>query len=70
MTPPASVDRNVFAMTDEEMRTLGIEQLPQTLGEAIDAFEAAPLAENCLEIIFTPSIWKQRVRSGRSSGRK
>ena len=48
MTPPASVDRNVFAMTDEEMRTLGIEQLPQTLGEAIDAFEGSTFSRELL----------------------
>ena len=48
MTPPASVDCNVFAMTDEEMRTLGIEQLPQTLGEAIEAFEGSAFAKELL----------------------
>lgn len=70
MTPPASVDCNVFAMTDEEIRTLGIEQLPQTMGEALEALRAAHSQERCSEIIFTRSIWKQRVQSGRSFARK
>ena len=48
MTPPPSVDRNVFALTDEEIRSLGIEQLPQTLGEAIDAFAGSDFAKELL----------------------
>ena len=48
MTPPASVDCNVFAMTDEEIRTLGIEQLPQTMGEALEAFEGSTFAREVL----------------------
>lgn len=39
MTPPPSVDCNLFEMSREEMDALGIEQLPETLGEAIEAFE-------------------------------
>ena len=38
MVPPASVNENIFDMTEEERRERGIEQLPETLGEAIDAF--------------------------------
>ena len=48
MTPPASVDCNVFAMTDEEIRTLGIEELPQTMGEALEAFEGSTFAREVL----------------------
>ena len=48
MTPPAGVDCNVFAMTDEEIRTLGIEQLPQTMGEALEAFEDSTFAREVL----------------------
>ena len=48
MTPPASVDCNVFAMTDEEIRTLGIEELPQTMGEALEAFEDSTFAREVL----------------------
>ena len=39
MEPPKSVDVNLFAMTEEQMDALGIEQLPETLGEALEAFE-------------------------------
>ena len=48
MTPPPSVDRNVFALTDEEIRALGISQLPQTLGEAIEAFEGSTFVKELL----------------------
>ena len=39
MIPPESVERNVFSMTSEEIRERGIEQLPETLGDAIEAFK-------------------------------
>lgn len=39
MVPPASINANIFSMTPEEMQTYGIDQLPETLGEAIEAFE-------------------------------
>lgn len=39
MSPPPSVDSNIFAMTEEEIEQMNIEQLPETLGEAIEAFE-------------------------------
>lgn len=38
MTPPKSVDTNIFAMTPREIKEHGIEQLPETLGEAIEEF--------------------------------
>lgn len=37
--PPASVDRNIFEMTKEERRRLGIEELPGTLDEAVKELE-------------------------------
>lgn len=39
MIPPASVDANMFTMSPEEMRMRKIEQLPETLGEALEKFE-------------------------------
>lgn len=48
MDPPASVDSNVFAMSEEEMRAFGIEQLPETLGEALEAFESSAFAKKVL----------------------
>lgn len=37
--PPASVDRNIFEMSAEERKQLGIEELPGTLYEAIGELE-------------------------------
>lgn len=39
LTPPPSVDENLFLMTAEECRERQIERLPETLGEAIEAFQ-------------------------------
>ena len=69
MTPPASVDCNVFAMTDEEIRTLGNSFLRPWV-RPWKLLRAAHSQERCSEIIFTRSIWKQRVQSGRSFARK
>lgn len=38
LVPPKSVDENIFAMSADEMKKRGIEQLPETLGEALEAF--------------------------------
>ena len=48
MEPPAGVETNLFAMGDEELKKRGIEQLPETLGEALDAFEGSEFAKNLL----------------------
>ena len=54
MTPPESVDSNVFAMPQEEILRKGIEQLPETLGEAIDEFRKDEFMKSVLgEHIFT-----------------
>ncbi len=39
MAPPEPIRRNVSVMTEEEIKNWGIQQLPETLGEAIEAFE-------------------------------
>lgn len=48
MEPPQSVDVNLFAMTEEQMDALGIEQLPETLGEALEAFEHSSFVRKVL----------------------
>lgn len=48
MIPPESVDANIFAMSEEEMAARGIEQLPETLGEAIEAFEGNEFVQELL----------------------
>jgi glutamine synthetase len=40
LTPPKSVDKNIFTMTEEEKEKYGITSLPGTLEEAIKALEA------------------------------
>ena len=37
--PPDSVDRNIFAMTEEERKSLHIEEIPGTLIEAVGELE-------------------------------
>ena len=54
MEPPKSVDANIFAMTEEQMDDLGIEQLPETLGEALEAFEHSSFVRKVLgEHVYT-----------------
>lgn len=54
MTPPKSVDTNIFAMTPQEIKEKGIEQLPETLGEAIEEFRKDSFIKEVLgQHIFT-----------------
>ena len=54
MTPPESVDCNGYSMSVEEMALKGIEQLPETLGEAIEAFRRDEFMKEVLgEHIYT-----------------
>ena len=39
MTPPASVDMDMFRMDDKELSAAGIERLPFDLGEALEEME-------------------------------
>ena len=48
LTPPPSVDTNIFAMSDEEMAEHHIDQLPETLGEALEHFEGSEFVKNLL----------------------
>ena len=41
--PPASVEGNIFAMSDQEREAAGIKCLPTSLAEAIDGLEQDPL---------------------------
>lgn len=53
MTPPPSVDRNIYAMTREEKAQAGIEALPETLKEAMISFENSSFMREVLgEHIF------------------
>lgn len=48
MNPPASVDTNILTMSPEEMKVLGIERLPETLGEAIEEFRSSDFMRKVL----------------------
>ena len=51
--PPGSVNRNIFAMSEQERAQLGIDSLPVTLWEAIGEMEKDPLIRETLgEHIF------------------
>jgi glutamine synthetase len=41
--PGPPIDRDMYVQSDEQIAELGVQLLPRTLGEAIDAFEADPL---------------------------
>jgi glutamine synthetase len=44
LDPGPPIDRDMYTQSDEQIAQLGVELLPRTLGEAIDAFEASELA--------------------------
>jgi len=48
MEPPESVDCNIFAMSGEELKQRGISRLPETLGEALEAFAGSEFARELL----------------------
>ena len=38
--PPPNITKNIYEMTEEERKSLGIGELPATLHDAVDAMEA------------------------------
>jgi len=48
LTPPAAVNKNIFAMTAEERKAEGIENLPGSLMEAVDEMKTNPLVREVL----------------------
>lgn len=62
ITPPPSVDRNIFAMTPEERKELGIESLPGSLQEALEEFEKSELVRKTLgEHIFSTYLRAKKI---------
>jgi glutamine synthetase len=49
---PAPTEKNPARMTKSELKSAGIEQLPQSLGEALDALEATPEARDWFGPVF------------------
>lgn len=57
LTPPASVDQDIFKMTAKEMDDAGIRVMPASLKEAIEELKANPIAKETLgEHIFEKYI--------------
>ncbi|MBQ9156656.1 MAG: type I glutamate--ammonia ligase [Eubacterium sp.] len=48
LQPPEPVGSNMYQITSGELKEMGIEKLPQTLGEACDAFEEDPFLMDVL----------------------
>jgi glutamine synthetase len=48
LTPPDSVDKNIFTMTEEEKAEKGIKNLPANLKEALNQFEQSDLIKEVL----------------------
>ncbi len=48
LTPPESVDKNIFALTDEERKALGVKRLPANLYEAVIDLENSEFIRNVL----------------------
>ncbi len=57
LDPGGPIDRDMYVQSDDEIAALGVEQLPRTLGEAIEAFEADPLT---LEV-FGPDLHRAYI---------
>ena len=57
LTPPDSVDKDIFKMTSDQMAAEGITVLPANLKEAIEEFAANPISKETLgEHIFSKYI--------------
>jgi glutamine synthetase len=48
LTPPASVDRDIYGMTAQEMKKAKIVSMPGSLKEAIDALKKNPIAKETM----------------------
>ena len=69
--PPASVEGNIFAMSEEEREKAGIKYLPTSLAEAIDGLEQDVLIREVLgEHISRKYIEAEGGKSGRSTVRQ
>ena len=63
---PAEMTTNLYRLSDEERVEQGVEALPGSLGEAIEAFAASELLQKALgEHIFPRYIELKRSRVGR-----
>jgi len=57
LDPGPPIDRDMYVQSDEQIAELGVKQLPRTLSEAIDAFEADPLTLD----VFGPDLHRAYI---------
>ena len=61
MSPPPSLEGDMYLLSPEERRNQGIEDLPGNLKEAVDAFEKDPLMKEVLgEEVCRKYVWAKR----------
>jgi glutamine synthetase len=48
LTPPESIDKNIFSLSDEERNALGVKSLPIDLKEAVNALEKSDFMKEVL----------------------
>jgi glutamine synthetase len=61
ITPPHELTKNILQMTEQDIADAGIELLPKSLGEALEAYEADPLIKETLgEHAFTSYLKVKR----------
>lgn len=66
LVPPAGINENVFALSEEEMEARGITHLPGTLGEAIEAFKESEFMKDVLGV----HIYEKYLKAKEAEWRK
>ena len=62
MTPPAELSQNLKNATYDQLRESGLETLPMTLGEAIEAYESDSFVKEVLgESLFNRFLEAKRI---------
>ncbi len=62
LAPPAPINRNIYIMSDEEKDEVGLESLPESLGDAIDVLAQDPVLHEALgDHIFMHYIEAKRI---------
>jgi glutamine synthetase, type I len=62
LTPPAPVESNIYAMTDEERKKAGISDLPSTLHNAVKALKDDKVVKDAMgEHIYTNFVEAKRI---------
>jgi glutamine synthetase len=62
IAPPAPVDKNIYKLTLDERKTMGIASLPGSLGEALDCLEADEVIKSAIgEHIYDRFMTAKRI---------